>query len=469
MNGDTSRTIRILAVDDNEEALLALVEILKDQEYEVITASSGHETLTRVADSSPDIILLDVQMPGPDGYEVTRTLKKDERYRYIPIILLTAKDEQEDIVEGFNAGADDYVKKPFQAKELFARINAALRSRRTYSELKETIQENATLRRLTSDRFNFSNIIGKSEPMQDVFRVVETIREASAPVLVTGESGTGKELVAHAIHYSSNRSDGPFVAVNCSAFNENLLESELFGHVKGSFTGAIKDKVGLFQAAHMGTLFLDELGEMPQSLQVKLLRVLQDGSFIPVGDTKSRKVDVRVIGATNKDIKRMVAEGSFREDLFYRLNVVSIELPPLRERISDIPLLADAFLQSATKRNNVKIQKRLAPETLTVLTQYKWPGNVRQLQNEIERIVIMSGKEEFIAPTFLSPELKSKGEGVPFLSGSGKLKDAVSQLERSMIQAALERTKGNKSEVSRELGISRSNLISKVQEYGLEE
>lgn len=460
--------IRVLAVDDNSDALFVLEDILKREGYEVYTAGSGTETLAQVKEHEPHIILLDVQMPGPDGYEVTRLLKSNELYRYIPIILLTAKDELSDIVHGFEQGADDYIKKPYNERELLSRLRAALRTRSLYESLKATINENIKLSRAASERHSFSHIIGQSQAMDVVFRTIEKIAPSDAPVLITGESGTGKELVAQAIHYASPRKNKPFIAQNVSAFNDNLLESELFGHAKGAFTGAIKDKQGLFEAANGGSLFLDELGEMSASMQAKLLRVMQDGTFTSVGDTKSKKVDVRVIAATHRDVSKMVREGAFREDLYYRLNVVQIELPPLRNRAEDVPLLAEFFLTKALQRYGQSV-KRLSPDVLKILTSYTWPGNVRQLQNAIERLVLMSGNDTVITSESLSKDILDGASKTPLLHGdSGKLKDAVEALERAMIDAALKKHEYNKSEVARELGVSRSNLISKVQSYGLD-
>lgn len=462
--------IKVLAVDDNDELLYALESILSEAGFQVITATNGDDALKIAANESPEIILLDVQMPGKDGLEVTRILKADESLRYIPIILVTAKDGLDDIVRGLDEGADGYIKKPFQKEELLARVRAMMRTRSLYLELQNSEKTASDLRAKVVERYKFSNIIGKSDALQRIFDLIGKIKDSSASVLVTGESGTGKELIAHAIHYNSPRKSGPFIIQNCSAFNENLLESELFGHVKGSFTGAAKDKQGLFQAADGGTFFMDELGEMSMPLQVKLLRVLQDGTFIPVGDTKSKKVDVRIIGATHRDLGTLVKQGAFREDLYYRLNVVNIRIPPLRERTVDIPLLIEHFLGEYAKKNRTPI-KKLAPATLKLLVDFSWPGNVRQLQNEIERLALMSGSDTSIGPEFVSPEVTSGNGSANSMSAerSGKLKEALENLERNLIVAALERTGGNKSEAARELGISRSNLISKVQSYGLEE
>jgi two-component system response regulator HupR/HoxA len=333
------------------------------------------------------------------------------------------------------------------------------RNRRTESEVHE-------LRSQVRAQRNFGNILGKSGAMQDVFALLEKVKDAAVPVLILGESGTGKELIARAIHYNSPRRDKPFVVQNCSAFNDNLLESELFGHVNGAFTGAVRDKEGLFAVADGGTFFLDELGEMSPALQVKLLRVLQQGTFMPVGGTKERKVDVRVVTATNRPLADMVAEGTFREDLYYRLNLVTIKLPPLRERREDIPLLAEHFLVRNGARNNYR--PSLRADTIKILSEYRWPGNIRELENEIERAMLMAGGVDEIEPSHLSTHVRD-GALAPRKAGGvvGSLKVAVEELERAMIASALEQTGGNKSEAARILGIARSNLIAKAQSYGL--
>ncbi len=306
--------------------------------------------------------------------------------------------------------------------------------------------------------------------MQEVFSLIEKVSDSDVPVLISGESGTGKELVAQAIHYNSPRKANPLVVQNCSAFNENLLESELFGHVKGAFTGAIRDKQGLFETANGGSFFLDELGEMSPALQVKLLRVLQDGTFIPVGGNTIKKVDVRIIAATNRDLREMVSKGTFREDLYYRLNVVNIKLPPLRERRVDIPLLVDFFLSTNSQKSG-REKKLVADDLLLVLSDYPWPGNIRELQNEVERLVLMSGTSKEITVDLISPHIFHKRDSQSedaLIAKTGRLREAMDNLERQMITATLERLNGNKSEAARELGISRSNLISKVHSYGLD-
>lgn len=319
------------------------------------------------------------------------------------------------------------------------------------------------------NRFKYDNMIGKSKPMQSLYSLLDKIKGAETTVLVQGENGTGKELIAKSIHYNSARKDKPFVVQNCSAFNDNLLESELFGHVKGSFTGAIKDKKGLFEMADRGTFFLDEIGDTSPQMQVKLLRVLQEGTFMPVGSTELRKVDVRIIAATNKPLKEMVEDGTFREDLYYRLNVINIRVPPLRERKDDIPFLTDFFLQKIAESTH-QSKRTLTKRALEKLYDYAWPGNVRELQNEIERLVVLSGDETKLMPEQLSPKVLESGDKYKVQGARlhGKLKDALEELEKDMIREGLRRTGWNKSKLAKELGISRAGLIMKVEKYGLD-
>lgn len=318
-------------------------------------------------------------------------------------------------------------------------------------------------------RYKYDNMIGKSKPMQSLYALLDKIKGAESTVLIQGENGTGKELIAKAIHYNSGRKDKPFVIQNCSAFNDNLLESELFGHVRGSFTGALKDKKGLFEIADKGTFFLDEIGDTSPTMQVKLLRVLQEGTFTPVGATETRKVDVRIVAATNRNLKEMVEQGTFREDLYYRLNVINLRVPPLRERKEDIPLLAEFFLQKSVESGD-GVKRALTKRALEKLYDYPWPGNVRELQNEMERLVVLAGEDTKILPEMLSPKImeiaeKSKVQGARL---HGKLKDALEELERDMIREGLRRTGWNKSKLAKELGISRAGLIMKVEKYGLD-
>jgi len=319
-------------------------------------------------------------------------------------------------------------------------------------------------------RYKYDNMIGKSKPMQNLYALLDKIKSADSTVLIQGENGTGKELIAKAIHYNSNRKDKAFVIQNCSAFNDNLLESELFGHVKGSFTGAIRDKKGLFEMADKGTFFLDEIGDTSPTMQVKLLRVLQEGTFIPVGAIEPRRVDVRIIAATNRNLKEMVEAGTFREDLYYRLNVINIRVPPLRERKEDIPILAEFFLNKAQSNLGGDLRKVLTKRALEKLYDYAWPGNVRELQNEMERLIVLAGAENKITADMLSPKILEAAEKGKIQGARvhGKLKDALEDLEREMIKEGLRRTGWNKSKLAKELGISRAGLIMKVEKYGLD-
>ncbi len=318
-------------------------------------------------------------------------------------------------------------------------------------------------------RYRYDNMIGKSKPMQEMYALLDKIKSSESTVLVQGENGTGKELIAKAIHYNSPRKDKTFITVNCSAFNENLLDSELFGHTRGSFTGAVKDKKGLFEAADKGTLFLDEIGDMSLTMQVKLLRVLQEGTLTPVGSTEMKKVDVRVIAATNKDLKEMVENGEFREDLYYRINVINITVPPLRDRKEDIPILLDFFLDRGCKEKNLPL-KQITKRAMEKIYDYTWNGNIRELENEVERLIVLAGDDTKIGPELLSPRIKESGDKmkVQGVRIQGKLKDALEELEKTMIREGLRRTNWNKSRLAKELGISRAGLIMKVEKYGLD-
>ncbi|MBK9040756.1 MAG: sigma 54-interacting transcriptional regulator [Bdellovibrionales bacterium] len=335
--------------------------------------------------------------------------------------------------------------------------------------LEITTRENRIkeLNKELGSRYKYDNMIGKSKPMQSLYSLLDKIKTADSTVLIQGENGTGKELIAKAIHYNSLRKDKAFVIQNCSAFNDNLLESELFGHVKGSFTGAVRDKKGLFEIADKGTFFLDEIGDTSPTMQVKLLRVIQEGTFLPVGGLEHKRVDVRIVAATNRVLRDMVEQGTFREDLFYRLNVINIRVPPLRERKEDIPFLAEFFLNKA---QNGEMKKTLTKRALEKLYDYAFPGNVRELQNEMERVVVLSGSETKITADMLSPKILEASEKGKIQGARvhGKLKDALEELEREMIREGLRRTGWNKSKLAKELGISRAGLIMKVEKYGLD-
>jgi DNA-binding NtrC family response regulator len=470
---------KILLVDDHEDALYGGERMLLHAGFEVCTAKDGEEALKAAARFNPDIILLDVMMPKLDGLAVTRRLKDDATLRYTPVILLSAKDSLQDVLDGLSAGADGYITKPFNPDELIARINAALRTKSIYEELRLTSQKNERLLSEVTDKYSFSHIIGESEAMKPVFSLIKKVAPTDSTVLISGPSGTGKELVARAIHYSSHRREGPFIAKNCAAFSEQLLESQLFGHIKGAFTSAIKDQKGIFEAANQGTLFLDEVGELPLQLQSKLLRVLQEGMIMPVGTTEERPVDVRIITATNRDLHAMVDEGTFREDLFFRLHVIHIPVPSLRDRPEDIPLLITHFLDRAYEKRG-GVRKQISDQVLSIFLNHSWRGNIRELENELERMLILSDDTTELGMDLLSPHFL-KNNPVPqnssttsrltsgSLSGEISMKEALAHVEREMIQASLEKNKGNKSVAARELGISRSSLISKVQEYNIDQ
>ncbi len=328
------------------------------------------------------------------------------------------------------------------------------------------------------NKYRYHNLIGKSKKMQQVYHLLSKVSNSESTILIQGENGTGKEMVAKAIHYNSPRKDSLFMAVNCSAFNDNLLDSELFGHVKGSFTGAIKDKKGVFEVANGGTLFLDEIGDTTPSMQVKLLRILQEGTYMPVGATTPKKVNVRVVAATNKNLKEMIAKGEFREDLYYRINVINVALPSLKERTEDIPILMDFFIQKRCEESGLPL-KTFSKKCLEKMLDHAWPGNVRELQNEVERLVVLAGEEKMITPDMLSARILEAGEANPgsghggssFLKGvntNGSLKDALEELEILMIREGLKRCAFNKSKLAKELGISRAGLIMKVDKYGLD-
>jgi transcriptional regulator with PAS, ATPase and Fis domain len=345
-------------------------------------------------------------------------------------------------------------------------VEEIVMTHKTINDQEDTVNE---LRNQLTNRYGFHNMIGKSAPMQNLYRLLERVANSDATVLVQGENGTGKELIAKAVHFNSPRKKNRFIPVNCGAFNENLLESELFGHVKGSFTGAIKDKKGLFEEADGGTLFMDELGETSMAMQVKLLRVLQDGTYTPVGSSQVRKSNVRVVAATNRDLAKMVKDGTFREDLFYRLNVINVTVPPLRERRDDIKLLCDHFLAAHAKGSS-KAVKLISSECMEVLMNYEWPGNVRELENEIERLCVLAGDDKEILAEFLSPRItnlvKSGNSGIKF---AGSLKGTMEEVEKQMISEGLVKHRYNRSRLARELGMSRASLISKISKYGLDD
>ena len=460
---------KVLLLGEESEMLAALRAAFVDTGHEVLHLPPRSDVIGRASDASPDLLVLNVAA-REGGDRLIRLFKTHDTLRYSPILLVSDGASGGDEVAALQVGADDYLSWPVAGDELHAHLQVMLRIRSLYTELRRRNTEAQLLRTQIERRHSFDNIIGTSVAMRRVFDLIDKVTPTSTTVLVTGESGTGKELVARAIHYNSPRRHKNFIIQNCSVFNDNLLESELFGHVKGAFTGAIADKQGLFQLADGGTLFLDEVGDMSPALQVKVLRVLQEGTFIPVGGVQPCQVDVRVISATNRSLEDMVKKGTFREDLYYRLHVFQVGIPPLRERTEDVPVLAEHFLETYCQENGLA-PKVFAPEVLDALSAYEWPGNVREMENEIERVVIMAREDHEVALNHLSPRLREAAPERASTRGrrlEGRLSDAIQDLERAMLAEGLRRNRWNKSQTARELGISRANLVSKVKKYNLQ-
>jgi DNA-binding NtrC family response regulator len=448
----------ILIIDDDTSLRRVLEYNLQEAGYAVATAASGEEGLQRFDEVSPSLVITDMKMPGMDGMQVLRGVK--ERAPETLVIMITAFGTVDIAVEAMKAGAYDYITKPFNRDELRLTVARAL-------QMNGLATENKKLRSELADRADFGAMVGTSAAMEKVFQIVRKVADTEASVLITGESGTGKELVARSIHACSGRANGPFVAINCAAIPRDLLESELFGHVKGAFTGAIKDKTGRFSLADGGTLFLDEVGELPLELQPKLLRALQERTVEPVGGAKELKIDVRVVAATNLDIENAIAEGTFREDLYYRLAVIPLHLPPLRQRRDDIPLLLRHFC-SKHKASQVSFDT----QCLTRLTGYAWPGNVRELENLVERLLIMRGGDTITIDEL--PDKIRNGEAAPGPAtascGVINLPDegySLEQLEREVVVQALERNSWNQTAAARFLRIPRHTLIYRMEKYDI--
>jgi len=449
----------ILFIDDNLDVRRYVTGILS-KAYEVITAEDGLQGLERLKEYIPDLIISDIMMPRMDGYQFCKSVKSNPELRHIPLIFLTAKADPELKIESLEEGADDYVVKPFNSQELLARVKSILRIRELIRENLAKEKKISELTEVLGERHQYHNIIGKALPMQEIYGFLEKIKDSESPVLICGETGTGKELVAHAIQNNSKRKDNPFIILNCTAINTNLLESELFGHVKGAFTGALADKKGIFELADSGTLFLDEIAEMSLSAQVELLRVLEEGTFRPVGGSEEKKVSVRILAATNKNLKRLIDEGRFREDLYYRINVININLPPLRERKEDIPLLVEHYIKELNGKKGGK--KRLSEKALNQLMEYSYPGNVRELKNVVERTLMLC-EGDLISSKDLPLEVR-KDDSEPELS----LEEVKKRTEKEAILQALKRVKGNKLKAAKLLNISRTTLYAKIEEYHIE-
>lgn len=453
---------RILIIDDEENMRYMLQLTLEAEGYEVELAAQGQEGLEKYQQQHFDFIICDVKMPGMSGLEVLHALQ--ETASNIPVLMISAYGTIDTAIEAMKQGAYDYIMKPFKQDEMLLTLKKA-------EERERLRQENLMLRHEVEQRYSFENIIGKSAPMQDIFRTIEKIASYKSTVLITGESGTGKELVARAIHYAGNRKSAPFVPVNCGAIPYDLLESELFGHAKGAFTGAIQQKTGLIAQADPGTLFLDEIGELPIDLQVKLLRVLQEGEIRRVGDTRIIKVDVRVIAATSRNLAEEIEAGRFRKDLYYRLNVVPLHLPPLRERREDITLLIRHFLGKHARELGKPVQK-IAPEAMKVLLEGEWRGNVRELENMLERMIVMTDGDTITADALPSDLLRRESDILLKIPAARiSLKDVMPELtelaEKELISRALRATRNNRTKAAELLEISHRALMYKIKEYQL--
>jgi two-component system NtrC family response regulator len=449
----------VLIVDDEKNYLVVLEALLAPEGYEILTVDNGQAAIGLIQGVDLDLVITDMKMPGMSGMELLEASKNIKPE--LPVIMMTAYGTIEMAVEAMKKQAYDYITKPFQNEELKLTVRKALENHRL-------VKENRLLSEALSDRYQYGNIIGKSKPMLEIYDLIRKVAQSRASVLITGPSGTGKELIAKAIHYHSPRKERPFISVNCGALTETLLESELFGHEKGAFTGAISMKKGRFELADEGTLFLDEVGEMSPSLQVKLLRVLQEMEFERVGGTKTIKVDVRVLSASNRNLKEDVAEGLFREDLFYRLNVIHMEIPPLKERKEDIRLLVHHFIEKY-RQDEGKGKIELVPETWKALYNYPWPGNVRELENVIERAVVLNS-DGLIEFQDLPPEFSEKPQDLDidrFISPDAELQPTLEKIEEKLIRRALKLADNVQAHAAEMLGITKSLIQHKMKKYNI--
>jgi DNA-binding NtrC family response regulator len=449
----------VLVVDDEAAILDTLRILLRNEGFDPHVAQGGKKAIEDIDALRPDIVLTDIRMPNVSGVEVLAAARQSDPD--VPVILMTAQATLQSAMQAVNEGAFYYIQKPFRNDELIAILKRAAEHRRLRVENRSLKQEIRRRQKTSSDR-----PIGVSKVWMDILRLAETVAPTDSTVLIQGESGTGKEVIARFIHELSNRSDAAFLSINCGALPESLLESELFGHVKGSFTGAVKDKQGLFTAAAHGTFFLDEIGETTPATQVKLLRALQHREVIPVGATESVPIDARLIAATNRDLEEEIKSGRFRSDLYYRLNVISIHLPPLRQRRDDIPVLAEHFLHRIAGLRN-EAPKRMHPSVVEALQEYQWPGNVRELENALERAVILSEGTDQIAPGVL-PERITERRAEPLVSSRTPINPTLEAVERAYIMWVLQTEGGNKSRAAEVLGIDPSTLYRKLSRYGVE-
>ena len=449
----------VLIIDDEVEIRESLQTLLEFEGYEVESAANASQGLSKLGDRPFDLVLLDLALPDRNGLELLPEIRTLDPQ--IAVIMITAYGTVEEAVRAMQSGAANFLQKQWDNEKLLADVRAVVARRRAE-------EENIQLKRALKQRYNFENIVGKSEVMLKIFDLVAQVATSRSTVLLQGESGTGKELIAKALHLNSPRRDRPFVPVNTGSMPPDLLESTLFGHVKGAFTSAISSKRGLFEIADRGTLFLDEIGTMSIDTQAKILRVLQDRKFMHLGGVHEIQVDVRIVAATNVDLRQMVREGKFREDLFYRLNVISIDLPPLRQRKEDIPLLAEFFLRRYSDENQ-RSMRQLSPETLRQLLNYAWPGNVRELENVIERAVVLSSGPE-IGPDLLPDQLTGRSASIPMLEnrGDASLFDVMEECERHIINDMLEKCSWNQTEAAERFHIPLSTLNQKIKRLNIE-
>ena len=455
---------QILVVDDEEELATAIVDILTLEGFEVDQAVSAEQAAEKLSQTAYDVLITDHNLPGRTGVELLE--ESLVRYPEIIGIIITGYGTIETAVTAIKKGAYNYLSKPFKLVELPVMVRKGLKERQLRFE-------NQYLRKQLDEKYGFQNIIGGGRAMKRIFELVDTIAGLNSTVLIQGETGTGKELIAKAIHFNSRRKDQKLVSINCGAIPENLLESELFGHVKGAFTGAVQTRIGRFEQANGGTIFLDEIGNMPMTLQVKLLRVLQEREFERIGGNSTVKVDVRIISATSSNLEQMVKDGTFREDLYYRLNVIPVSLPPLRERREDVPLLVQKFVERFCETHKLEL-KTVSPQVMKSLMRFDWPGNVRQLENIVERMVALTGNRTAILPTDLPEEIQRRDplnfvplieipeEGINF-------QNVVTDMERELILQSLRKTNGNKKLAAKMLNLKRTTLIEKIKRIGLGE
>jgi two-component system NtrC family response regulator len=453
----TARPVRVLLADDDESFRRVNQYQLEQAGYAVRGCADGDEALAAFRDELHDLVVTDIRMPGLDGLELLARLQAISPET--PVVVITGHGTIETAVEAMKQGAHDFLTKPFPGEKLRLTLERALQ----FARLKE---ENRELRRAVEGRFSFENLVGSSAPMKALFEAVELVAPTDSTALVSGETGTGKELVARAIHYNSSRRGGPFVTLNCGAIPETLIEAELFGYRKGAFTGADRDREGKFEAADGGTLFLDEVGEIPLNLQPKILRVIQCGEVDRLGADRPVRVDVRIVAATNRELERMVEEGGFRRDLYYRLAVVPLAVPPLRQRREDIPLLAEHFLRKMVEKSG-RTELRLPPEAFALLDRYAWPGNVRELQNTIERMVVLS-REDRLGVESLPARIREDA-GTASAAGFRLPPEGLrlDELECDLIRQALELHEGNRTRAAKALGLTRNTLLYRMQKYGL--